>query len=158
MSYYALPEEWGVKWTDQEIDEDLLGNKIVWIVAKVIAHTFGKASGVTERSLRRDRMRLIEELETWRGSLPTPFAGLPFGTPSEEGFVKRLFAISSTGGFIFLVLLIQLIDGTAAAMCMYHLAYLLLLTEGRNPSLTGEIPRVCITNYLVQVLLFDTDG
>ncbi|GLA82833.1 hypothetical protein AtubIFM56815_007024 [Aspergillus tubingensis] len=120
-----LPEEWGVEWTDQEIDEDLLGNKIIWIVAKVIAHTFGKASDVTERSLRRDRMRLIEELESWRGSLPTPFAGLPFGAPSEEGFVKRLFAIPST----------------AAAMCMYHLAYLLLLTEGRNPSLAGEIPQ-----------------
>ncbi|PYH70444.1 uncharacterized protein BO88DRAFT_386468 [Aspergillus vadensis CBS 113365] len=120
-----LLEEWGVDWTDQEIDEDLLGNKIIWIVAKVIAHTFGKASGVTERSLRRDRMRLIEELETWRGSLPTSFAGLPFGTPSEEEFFKRLFAIPST----------------AAAMCMYHLAYLLLLTEGRNPSLAGEIPQ-----------------
>ncbi|OJZ89221.1 hypothetical protein ASPFODRAFT_42383 [Aspergillus luchuensis CBS 106.47] len=120
-----LPEEWGVEWIDQEIDEDLLGNKIIWIVAKIIAHTFWKASGVTEHSLRRNRMRLIEELETWRGSLPTPFVGIPFGTPSEEGFVKRLFAIPST----------------AAAMCMYHLAYLLLLAEGRNPSLAGEIPR-----------------
>lgn len=36
-----LPDEWGVEWTDQEMDEDYLENKIIWIVAKVIAHTFG---------------------------------------------------------------------------------------------------------------------
>ncbi|GLA48755.1 hypothetical protein AnigIFM63604_004321 [Aspergillus niger] len=111
-----LPDEWGVEWTDQEMDEEFLGNKIIWIVAKVIAHTFGEVDGVAEHSLRRDRLRLVEELETWRGSLPTSFTGIPFGDPSEEGFIKRLFAIPST-------------------------AHLLLLTEGRNSSLAGEISR-----------------
>ncbi|GLA11142.1 hypothetical protein AnigIFM62618_003429 [Aspergillus niger] len=91
-----LPDEWGVEWTDQEMDEDFLGNKIIWIVAKVIAHTFGEVGGVAEHSLRRDRLRLFEELETWRESLPTSFAGIPFGAPSEEGFIKLLFAIPST--------------------------------------------------------------
>ncbi|RDH23112.1 hypothetical protein M747DRAFT_302924 [Aspergillus niger ATCC 13496] len=79
-----LPDEWGVEWTDQEMDEDYLENKIIWIVAKVIAHTFGG-------------LRLVEELETWRGSLPTSFAGIPFGDSSEEEFIKLLFAIPSTG-------------------------------------------------------------
>ncbi|RDH29776.1 hypothetical protein BDQ94DRAFT_182064 [Aspergillus welwitschiae] len=77
-----LPDEWGVEWTDEEMDED--------------SHTFGEVGGVAEHSLRRDRLRLVEELETWRGSLPPSFAGIPF-------------------------------------------AHLLLLTEGRNPSLAGEI-------------------
>ncbi|PYH59849.1 Zn(II)2Cys6 transcription factor [Aspergillus niger CBS 101883] len=124
-----LPDEWGVEWTD-EMDEDCLGNKIIWIVAKVIAHTFGEVGGVAEHSLRRDRLRLVEELETWRGSLPTSFAGIPFGAPSEEGFIKRLFAIPST-------------------------AHLLLLTEGRNPSLAGEISPV--KKYLVHKSLVNTE-
>lgn len=80
--------------------------------------------------------------------MPTSFAGIPFGDSSEEEFIKLLFAIPSTGEFIFMVLPIQLSNYLAAVMCMYHLAHLLLLTEGRNSSLAGEISQVIIANTL----------
>ncbi|KAJ6007200.1 hypothetical protein N7522_005551 [Penicillium canescens] len=116
------PEQWGIPWTDQETGEDSLGNRMIWIVAKVIAHTFREVDDAATQSLHRDKTGLIKELDTWRESLPTWFAGVSFGSRSEERFLKRFFAVPSMAG----------------AMCMYHLAHLLLLTEGCNPSIAGE--------------------
>ena len=95
------PEQWGIPWTDQETAEDSLGNRMIWIVAKVIAHTFREVDDAAKQSLHRDRTGLIKELDTWQESLPTSFAGVSFGSRSEEGFLKRFFAVPSTGGFLF---------------------------------------------------------
>lgn len=95
------PDEWGVSWIDQETVGDSLGNKIIWIAAKVIAHTFREVDNVAKQSLHRDKTGLIKELNSWRESLSTSSAGVPFGTPSEEGFLSRFFAMPSMGGFLF---------------------------------------------------------
>lgn len=95
------PEEWGISWTGQETAEDSLGNKMIWIVAKVIAHTFREVDAAAKQSLHRDKTRLIKELDNWQESLPASSAGVSFGTCSEEGFLKRFFAVPSMGGFLF---------------------------------------------------------
>lgn len=95
------PEEWGMPWIDLETAEDSLGNMMIWIVAKVIAHTFREVDGAAKQSLHRDKTRLTKELNTWKESLPRSFAGVSFGTRSEEGFLKMFFAVPSMGGFSF---------------------------------------------------------
>lgn len=91
------PEEWGVSLAEQETREDRLGNKLIWLLAKIVAHTFGKTDGRSIELLRDNRTSLMRELDAWFESLPVSFSGTTYGPPSPEGFVKRWFAIPSTG-------------------------------------------------------------
>ncbi|KAF7591641.1 hypothetical protein BBP40_001280 [Aspergillus hancockii] len=91
------PEEWGVSWDEQETRESRLGNKLIWLLAKLIAHTFGKADGHTIESLHESRTSLKKELDCWFEGLPISFSGIAFGPPTAEGFLKRCFPVPSTG-------------------------------------------------------------
>ncbi|RAK95350.1 Zn(II)2Cys6 transcription factor [Aspergillus ibericus CBS 121593] len=116
------PEEWGVSWAEQERKEDKLGNKMVWLLARTIAHTFRKEVVLSVRSLSDNRAYLRRELDAWLESLPDSFHGIPYEYPTPEGFSRLWFAVPST----------------AAAMCMYHLAHLLMFMEGCNSLLSTE--------------------
>ncbi|PWY90380.1 hypothetical protein BO94DRAFT_23664 [Aspergillus sclerotioniger CBS 115572] len=116
------PEEWGVSWDEHETKEGRLGNQMVWLLAKTVAHTFRKGCVLSVRSLADNRACLERELDAWFESLPGAFYGIPYERPSPEGFLLLWFAVPST----------------AAAMCMYHLAHLLLLTEGCNLHLSTD--------------------
>lgn len=97
------PEEWGVSWAQQETAEDRLGNKIIWIVAKVITFTFKTVEEPYAQSLSYDKTSLTNELDAWFESLPASFCGTPFGEPSQEGFIKRVFVVPSTGEIPILI-------------------------------------------------------
>jgi hypothetical protein len=113
------PDEWGVSWDERETREGQLGNQMVWLLARVIAHTFRSTTGQSVQALSEGRASLIEQLDVLHERLPESFRGTAFGPPLEEGFLPRWFAVPST----------------AAAMCMHHLAHLLLLAEGCNSSI-----------------------
>ncbi|KAH8803374.1 hypothetical protein F5884DRAFT_861704 [Xylogone sp. PMI_703] len=113
------PKDWNVSWAKQESEEDTLGNQMIWLLAKVMAFTFGNAENKSEETLLVIRTQLLAELKAWLNGLPPSFKGVPYGPLSREGFVKRWFAVPLS----------------AAAMYTYHLAMLLLLAEGVNPSL-----------------------
>lgn len=91
------PEEWGVLWAEQETREDWLGNQMVWLLARIIAHTFRKTNGQSAQALSEGRASLIKELDVWHESLPESFRGTAFGPPLEEGFLPQWFAVPSTG-------------------------------------------------------------
>ncbi|KAL2835648.1 hypothetical protein BJY01DRAFT_238674 [Aspergillus pseudoustus] len=106
----------------KENQEDRLGNKIVWLLAGVIKHTFQDTHGIGRSVLQGARAGLLQELDSWFESLPESFHGTPFSPPMEEGVLPLWFPVSSN----------------AAAICLYHLAYLLLLAEGCNCSLVTD--------------------
>lgn len=91
------PEEWDVSWVEQETREDRLGNKLIWLLSKIVAHTFGETNGLSIELLCSTQTSLMRELNAWFESLPASFRGTTYGPPSPEGFVKRWFAIPSTG-------------------------------------------------------------
>jgi hypothetical protein len=91
------PEEWVVSWAAQETKEDRKGNQMVWLLARVIAHTFRDTNGQSVAALSEDRASLMKELDAWYESLPESSRGTPFGPPTEEGFIPQCFAVSSTG-------------------------------------------------------------
>ena len=91
------PEEWGVSWTEHETKEGRLGNKMVWLLAKTIAHTFRKGCVLSARSLADNRACLECELDAWFESLPSAFHGMPYERPSPEAFPLLWFAVPSTG-------------------------------------------------------------
>lgn len=91
------PEEWGISWSERETREERLGNKLVWLLAKIVAHTFGATDRLSIELLRDTRTSLIRELDAWFKSLPVSFSGVTYGPPSPEGFIKHWFAIPSTG-------------------------------------------------------------
>ncbi|EAW17230.1 uncharacterized protein NFIA_005940 [Aspergillus fischeri NRRL 181] len=90
------PDEWGVSWDEQETREGQLGNQMVWLLARVIAHTFRSTTGSVQ-ALSEGRASLIKELDAWHERLPESFRGTAFGPPLEEGFLPRWFAVPSTG-------------------------------------------------------------
>ncbi|GFF97361.1 hypothetical protein CNMCM6936_006770 [Aspergillus lentulus] len=91
------PDEWGVSWDEQDTREGRLGNQMVWLLARVIAHTFQSTTGQSVLALSEGRAGLIKELDVWHERLPESFRGTAFGPPLEEGFLPRWFAVPSTG-------------------------------------------------------------
>lgn len=91
------PENWGVDWTKEETAEDRLGNRLIWITAKIIAFTYQGGEGLLVDILLQRRAALMSEAQAWLDSLPASFYGISYGRPSPEGFVKYWFAVPSTG-------------------------------------------------------------
>ncbi|UPX10974.1 uncharacterized protein EKO05_0001604 [Ascochyta rabiei] len=105
------PAEWGVSWKEYETREDILGNHLMWILARVINLVFGPDGGKeTSRSAREDFLR---ELEAWRAGLPECFIGIPYGDADDDGFRKIYFTVVAA----------------AASAFWYHITHVLLYAE-----------------------------
>jgi hypothetical protein len=105
------PEEWAVSWQEGEGREDVLGNQMMWFLARIINVVFGP-DGATDAS-RPAREVFLQELETWRASLSPCFIGIPYGDADEDGFRKIYFTVTAA----------------AAAAFWFHIAHILLYTE-----------------------------
>lgn len=90
------PGEWGVSWAEQ-LDDDEIANKMLWILAKCIAFTFQPGERSSEEALRKTRSKLIAEIDTWFDGLPLSFKAVQYGTCCGEGFVKYWFAVPFAG-------------------------------------------------------------
>jgi hypothetical protein len=111
------PSEWAVTWVEGETREDVLGNHVVWILARVVNLIFtphGRSS-----ASRNEREAFLHELEVWRAGLSDTFVGIPYGDKDEEGFCKMYFPVTAA----------------AAAAFWYHVVHILLYAE---PSLQDE--------------------
>ncbi|KAF2002767.1 hypothetical protein P154DRAFT_520536 [Amniculicola lignicola CBS 123094] len=109
------PEEWNVQWVgsqqDRDCREDMVGNHVLWIVAKTIDLVFGKENN-TEVGTQQ-RTAILRELEDWRAGLTDTFIGIPYGDQDEDGFQKTYFTVTVA----------------AAAAFWYHVAHILLYAE-----------------------------
>ncbi|KAF2794897.1 hypothetical protein K505DRAFT_303155 [Melanomma pulvis-pyrius CBS 109.77] len=105
------PEDWDVRWEDGETREDVLGNHVLWILARVINLVYGKDK--TSEASHQKREEFLHELEEWRSGLSDTFVGIPYGDEDEDGFRKVYFPVTAA----------------AAAAFWYHVIHILLYAE-----------------------------
>ena len=105
------PAEWNVHWEPGETREDVLGNHVLWILARVINLVYGEESSTPAGKAKREAF--LQELETWRAALSDTFIGIPYGPTDSAGFRKIFFTVTAA----------------AAAAFWYHVAHILLYTE-----------------------------
>ena len=92
------PNEWNASFRDGEIEEDLLGNQLLWLLARAIDLVYAKHTdtGKTVATLS-ERMELLRAAEKWFDELPASFQGVKYGEVTEEGFSKLYFVIPAAG-------------------------------------------------------------
>ncbi|XPS74951.1 hypothetical protein M3J09_007063 [Ascochyta lentis] len=143
------PEEWGVSWKEHETREDILGNHLMWILARVINLVFGPDGG--KETSRPAREAFLQELEAWRAGLPECFIGIPYGEEDDDGFRKIYFTVVAA----------------AASAFWYHITHVLLYAE---PVLQDEnyipliqdqamrITNITISDFPAALKVFSTHG
>jgi hypothetical protein len=143
------PSEWAVTWVEGETREDVLGNHVVWILARVVNLIF-TPHGRSPAS-KNEREAFLHELEVWRAGLSDTFVGIPYGDQDDEGFRMMYFPVTAA----------------AAAAFWYHIVHILLYTE---PSLQDEsfVPliqeqamqttNIAISDFPAALKVFSTHG
>jgi hypothetical protein len=91
------PDDWNVQWKQNETREDILGNQVLWILARVINLVYGEQSSIHLNSQQREGF--LHELEEWKAGLSDPFIGIPYGEEDEDGFRKIYFTVTAAGEF-----------------------------------------------------------
>jgi hypothetical protein len=143
------PSEWAVTWIEGETREDVLGNHVVWILARVVNLIFGPHGGST--TSKDERKAFLHELEMWRANLSETFVGIPYGDKDDEGFRKMYFPVTAA----------------AAAAFWYHIVHILLYAE---PILQDEsyvpliqeqamqITNIAISDFPAALKVFSSHG
>jgi hypothetical protein len=143
------PAEWAVSWKEGEGREDVLGNQMMWILARVINLVFGP-NGASD-STKGAREGFLQELETWRAGLSPCFIGIPYGDADDDGFRKIYFTVTAA----------------AAAAFWYHIAHILLyaepvLQDGNYVPLIQDqamkITNITISDFPAALKVFSTHG
>tara|TARA_R110002003_G_scaffold198_25_gene15593 strand:- start:1173 stop:2375 length:1203 start_codon:yes stop_codon:yes gene_type:complete len=143
------PADWAVTWKEDETREDVLGNHVVWILARVVNLIFSVEGRST--ASKDKRQAFLHELEVWRAGLSDTFVGIPYGESDEEGFRKVYFPVTAA----------------AAAAFWYHIVHVLLYAE---PTLQDEtyipliqeqamkITNIAISDFPAALKVFSTHG
>lgn len=94
-------KEWNVSWRENETEEDVLGNHLLWLSGRAIDLAYTRDPDTGEFVARTlERRQLIVDLEEWFHRLPDSFHGIKYGEPTEEDFSKIYFAIPAAGKWI----------------------------------------------------------
>lgn len=93
------PSLWSVAWKEGETREDVLGNHVIWIVARVVNLIFGEEGGSASSTSKREDF--LSELELWRSGLSETFIGIPYGDSDEEGFRRVYFPVAAAAAAAF---------------------------------------------------------
>jgi hypothetical protein len=143
------PSEWAVTWREGETREDVLGNHVIWILARVVNLIYGPNG--RSASSKAEREAFFHELEVWRAGLSDTFVGIPYGDKDEEGFRRVYFPVTAA----------------AAAAFWYHIVHILLYAE---PTLQDEsyVPliqeqamqttNIAISDFPAALKVFSTHG
>ncbi|KAJ6202619.1 C6 zinc finger domain-containing protein [Bipolaris maydis] len=149
------PAEWEVSWVEGETREDVLGNHVLWILARVINLVFGP-DGNTEAG-KIQRQDFLHEMEIWRRGLSETFIGIPHGETDEDGFCKVYFPVAAAA---------------AAAFCTLELTFNSSLsnTDLTRPELQDEayipliqeqaikVTDIAISEFPPSLMVFSTHG
>ncbi|KAK6085736.1 C6 zinc finger domain protein [Seiridium cupressi] len=92
---YFSPKDWHVKWDEDETGEDVLGNRLMWLVARAIDYTYAP-----DRPASPDNTLQVIHSETvaWLDNLPPSFQGVKYGNADTFGLGKTYFAVPTAGG------------------------------------------------------------
>jgi hypothetical protein len=89
------PEGWNVRWQEGDDREDVQGNHVLWILARVLSLIFGEESESATGTQKREGF--LQELEDWRKRQLDTFIGIPYGEEDEDGFRKVFFTVTAAG-------------------------------------------------------------
>ncbi|KAI5464249.1 hypothetical protein BGZ63DRAFT_148699 [Mariannaea sp. PMI_226] len=106
-----LPDEWRPLLPTKLIEEDALGNKVLWLLAQIIELRFGSSASTVNESEWCRIQDLRRDLDQWFTSLPPTYHGIPISGTEESGLVDILLTMTST----------------MTGLLYYHLARMLLL-------------------------------
>jgi hypothetical protein len=159
------PAEWEVSWRDGETREDVLGNHVLWILARVINLVFGP-DGRTEAG-KEQRQSFLHEMEIWRRGLSDTFIGIGYGDKDADGFRKVYFPVAAAAAAAFCAY-----THVRHAQCIltslgYHITHILLYAE---PELQDDayipliqeqamrITDIAISDFPPALMVFSTHG
>lgn len=159
------PAEWEVSWVEGETREDVLGNHMLWILARVLNLIFGP-DGRTEAG-KEQRQSFLHEIEMWRRGLSDTFVGISYGEKDEDGFGKVYFPVAAAAATAFCTF----IEARSAQHDLtgpgYHITHILLYAE---PELQDEayipliqeqameITDIAISDFPPSLMVFSTHG
>lgn len=161
------PAEWEVSWIEGETREDILGNHVLWILARVINLVFGP-DGNTEAG-KIQRQNFLQEIEIWRRGLSETFVGIGYGEQDEDGFRKVYFPVTAAAAAAFCRSHTSL-DTTRRYILTYlgyHIVHILLYAE---PVLQDEayipliqeqtvkVTDIAISEFPPSLMVFSTHG
>jgi hypothetical protein len=116
------PADWEVSWIEGETREDVLGNHVLWILARVINLIFGP-DGRTEAG-KEQRLYFLQEIEMWRRGLSETFVGIPYGDKDEDGFCNVYFPVVAAAAAAFCRYVIPIISHGMLTCLGYHIVHL----------------------------------
>ncbi|KAI7978442.1 hypothetical protein EIK77_001966 [Talaromyces pinophilus] len=87
----VLPQEWPTLSESEELEEDVLGNQILWILAKLIQFKFSD-KGNSLHDWHADLQKLISEIDLWWERFPIPARGVATTEPPDNGLKKIWFS------------------------------------------------------------------
>ncbi|KAH6643361.1 C6 zinc finger domain protein [Truncatella angustata] len=84
------PREWNASWYEGMVEEDALGNHLLYLVGRAIDVAYSRALPASTSS---ERHAIQAEAARWFNALPTSYPGVRYGEPDVHGFNKTYFAI-----------------------------------------------------------------
>jgi len=159
------PAEWEVSWVEGETREDVLGNHVLWILARVLNLIFGP-DGRTEAG-KEQRHSFLHEIEMWRRGLSDTFVGISYGDKDEDGFCKVYFPVAAAAATAFCTLMEARSAQHDLTGSGYHITHILLYAE---PELQDEayipliqeqamrITDIAISDFPPSLMVFSTHG
>lgn len=90
------PQDWPTISESKDLEEDALGNRILWILAKFIQLKFSNKDSDSHQS-REAIQKLIFEIDLWWERFPTTARGVATTEPSDNGLQKIWFCVPSAG-------------------------------------------------------------
>jgi hypothetical protein len=159
------PAEWEVSWIEGETREDVLGNHVLWILARVINLIFGP-DGRTEAG-KEQRQSFLHEIEIWRRGVSDTFVGIPYGDKDADGFCKVYFPVAAAAAAAFCAYMYSRDARYCLTSLGYHITHILLYAE---PELQDEayipliqeqamkITDIAISDFPPSLMVFSTHG
>ena len=159
------PAEWEVSWIEGETREDVLGNHVLWILARVINLIFGP-DGRTAAG-KEQRQNFLHEIEMWRRGLSDTFVGIGYGDKDTDGFRKVYFPVAAAAAAAFCAYMRVLDIRCVLTYPGYHITHILLYAE---PELQDEayipliqeqamrITDIAISDFPPALMVFSTHG
>lgn len=92
------PEDWNVTFQERETQEDLLGNQLLWLLARAIDLVYAKDTSIAKPVVTTSqRTELLRAAKKWFDGLPAAFQGTKYGEIADLEFSKLYFAVPAAG-------------------------------------------------------------
>ena len=144
-SLLLSPDTWNVNWGEDEIEEDVLGNQVLWLLGRAVNITYARNTRTGEpMGTVTERRELLKDTNLWFDKLPGTFQGFKYGDETDDGVSQVYFAVPAAGNLSKTTPIERcndLVSILAAAMLLYHLIFILLYAEShlQDPSQSLQV-------------------